>query len=155
MLYRYKNGGGSHLHVINYIISKEILVVKTKLIIMSQKQSIIQSKNDKAKRKLLQNIKSKRKFHIVKKVDELAEITDLKILIFMFDPKQNVLQEFKTSTDFTIDHIIGLSNSNKSVKIDSTFSQYASRNQFPYKNYVQQVMTSDFIKSFPNQIEKL
>ena len=45
----------------------------------------MKTQHDKAQRKLLQNMKSKRKFHIVKKIDELGKLTNLRICIFMFD----------------------------------------------------------------------
>ena len=52
------------------------------------------------------NIKSKRSQNVAKKMHELAQITDLKVKIIIYDAKKNVMQEFNTANNFAIDEII-------------------------------------------------
>ena len=56
----------------------------------------------------------------MKKAQELANIAKLKITVVVYDPASNVLQEFNSSSDFTMDNIIEHYNLNLALKIDNS-----------------------------------
>ena len=62
--------------------------------------------NDPEERRRIQNIKSKRKQNLIKKAQELASIASLYVTVVVYDPALNVLQEFFSSADFTLENIM-------------------------------------------------
>lgn len=109
-------------------------------------------KNQKYQRKKLLNIKSKRKQNFIKKAHELSQVANLKVAVVIYDAATNAMQEFNSSEDFTVENIIEHQQLNKSLLLDRKQFKTIKRKQFPQKNFIERILTRDFLKGYENMV---
>ena len=85
--------------------------------ISKSKQNRDQDQDQKDKRRL-QNLRSKRKKNLIKKAHELAMLGNMKVTVVIYDPKWNIMQEFNSSEDHTLNDIIEHITKNNHLKLD-------------------------------------
>lgn len=66
----------------------------------------------------LQSRKNKRKRNLIKKAHELALDTNLKVTLLIMDKSRNILQEFVSHADFTVEAICEWKSVNKKLTLD-------------------------------------
>ena len=98
------------------------------------------------------NIKSKRKQNFIKKAHELAQVANLKVAVVIYDAVSNAMQEFNSSEDFTIEYIMEHQQLNKSLLLDRRQFKDVKRKQFPQKNFIERILTRDFLRGYENMV---
>lgn len=96
----------------------------------------------------VQKMKSKRKQVLVKKAYELSKLCQLQVNVVVYDPENNVLQEFSSTPEFTSEQVVEHKKRYKSLRVNA--SRIDERKYFPQKNFIEQTQMLDFMQGFKN-----
>lgn len=77
----------------------------------------------------VQKMKSKRKQVLVKKAYELSKLCQLQVNVVVYDPENNVLQEFSSTPEFTSEQVVEHKKRYKSLRVNA--SRIDERKYFP------------------------
>ena len=76
----------------------------------------------------------------------------MKVAVIVFDAATNAMQEFNSTDEFTVAKIMEHQQLNKSLLLDNKKFRGVPRKQFPQKNFIERVLTRDFLKSYENMV---
>ena len=62
------------------------------------------------------------------------------------------MQEFNSCDDFTIENIMEHQQLNKALVLDHKQFKGLKRKQFPQKNFIERILTRDFLKGYENMV---
>lgn len=101
------------------------------------------------------NLKSKRKKNLVKKAQELALLGNLQITVVIADIKKNIVQEFNSHDDFTVEYIARHKQQFQQLILAPDMHLKVDRKRYPQKNYIEQINMYDFGSAIKRLKEKL
>ena len=85
---------------------------------------------------------------LLKKAKSLAEKSNLKVNIKIYDEEAEVLQEFKSSPEFNSEWVAAYKKDNHDKKVDYGSLVIRTRKELPRKNFVEETTLDNVIQNY-------